>query len=188
MMGKLWPLLLTVCLSACSGMIADDHKLRAHAPLFFLNGQQPSKGDLYLENEQDVFRPMESLDRAAAYDQNMLDSNRAGFSPEPVNTSGCSFGDRFDRDGVIAYQFSDGQSRLSLHMNIDGVGFSGAELDQVMVKYTYKLQAIPGRKERCRYKSGFQGIIGSGYNEMFLRKTNTVWDQLRDTNPLGLFQ
>jgi hypothetical protein len=161
---------------------------RAHAPLFYLNKQAPSVGDLYLENERDVFRPMNNnLNLAENYDQEMLRAQTLSLASEPTNTQGCSFRDRFDRDGVVAYNFSDGQSRLALHMTLDDVGFSGAEVERAMVRYTYKFQAIPHRKERCRYKSKWQGLVGSGYNELFQRKTNTVWQELRDTNPLGMF-
>jgi hypothetical protein len=86
----------------------------------------------------------------------------------------CSIKDRFDRDAVVAYQW--GQNRLSLRAR--GINLSGEGLDQVKLEYRLRLQPHKSRKEKCRYDSNWQGIIGSGYNEMFVREKDTVWDKI----------
>ena len=180
---------MTVCLCACSGVMVDDRTAhhRASAPFFFVHNEQPSAGETYLENESDVYRPMEDISPAER-SRNRLDmAEGAGFAPsEPAVPKGCSLRSRFDRRSAISYNFSD-QSQLALHMDIGGVGFSGVELDKVMMKFHYKFQPIKSRKERCLYPSAFQGVVGSGYNELMVRQKNTVWDELRQQNPLGLF-
>ena len=195
MTRSVWLALMALGLSGCAGLLPDSNDgprdNRADAPLFYLNEYTPTQGDLLLEHERDVYRPMDSnTNLAEQYDREARRAGRTGavsLDAEPTNTQGCTMGDRFDREGVLAYNFSDGQSRLALHMTLDDVGLSGAEVERAMIRFTYKFQAIPHRKERCRYKSQWQGLIGSGYNEFFQRKTNTVWQELRDTNPLGVF-
>ncbi len=189
MIGKTWPLIATVCLCACSGVTVEDRTQphRASAPFFFVNNERPSAGDIYLENESDVYRPFQDSS-PADISRNKMDAAQ-GFDPlEAALPKGCSLRDRFDRNAALAWNFKDNQSRLALNMNIDGLGFSGAEIDKVMLKFHYKFQPIKNKKERCRYPSGFQGLVGSGYNEFFLRKNNTVMQELRDKNPLGIFE
>ena len=186
-MRKLWLIALTVCLGGCAGDVGfNDHRSRAPAPFAFLDNKPLTGGEAYLENEQDVYRPMGELDLAQAYDTEQR--QRAGFSPEepslPVN---CSLGDRFDREALVAYNFSDGQSRLSLNMKTDDIGLGGVEVEQVMLRFKYKLQPIPHRKYACKYPSGFQGLIGSGYNEFVRRERNTVWQELRDNSLISSF-
>ncbi len=190
MSERLWPVVLLLFLSACADATFEqkfDHpRNRAYAPFFFINNDPPTAGDRLLAEEDSVYRPMAGLNLAEEADQQEAQS--AGLVPGMRLPVGCSFRDRFDRDGALAYNFSDRQTRLSLHMDMGNVGFGGVEVDKVMVKFRYKFQdGESSRKERCRYPSGFQGLIGSGYNEFFLRQNDTVWDALRDTNPLGLF-
>lgn len=185
-MGRLWPLSLLLCVCACTSPTVFDKKFnrdRAAAPFFFLQNQVPTAGEQLLADESAVYRPMQDLNLAQQHDRDV--GERPALAA--AMPAGCSISDRFDRKGVLAWNFSDNQSRLSLNMKIDGIGFTGAEVEQVMLKFTYKFQPLKNRKERCRYPSGFQGLIGSGYNEFFLRQRDTVWDELRDKNPLGLF-
>ena len=87
----------------------------------------------------------------------------------------CSIKDRIDRDAVVAYQW--GQNRVGLRVRgLDIVGGEG--IDQVKLEYKLRLQPHKTRKEKCRYQSNWQGIIGTGYNEMFVREKDTVWDQI----------
>ncbi|MCD8566750.1 MAG: hypothetical protein LRY36_02370 [Alphaproteobacteria bacterium] len=86
--------------------------------------------------------------------------------------SGCSIKDRFDRSETIAYQW--GQNRLGFTANMDGTDFKGGFL-----RYRLKFQPHQTSKERCKYKSAWQGLVGSSYNEFFLRENNTVWDDLK---------
>jgi hypothetical protein len=103
---------------------------------------------------------------------------------------GCSIKERFDRTSVLAYNFSDRKSRLSLHMDIDGIGLknpANIEVEGMMLKFRYKFQPIKDRKEACLYPSGWQGWGGSVYNEFFVREKDTIREELMDKNPLGLF-
>jgi hypothetical protein len=190
MIERLWPLMLTVCLCACTDPVFQERTdARAVAPFFFSQNKAPlTPSEIFQEQEQETFRPMQDLNLASQEDEWDARKNLSlGYSAsEPAIPAGCSIKDRFDRKAVLAYNFDDKQSRLALHLNADA-DWGEVEVEKVMVKYTYKLQPIPHRKDACKYPSGFQGIIGSGYNEFFRREKNTVWDQLRDENPLGLF-
>lgn len=93
----------------------------------------------------------------------------------------CSLGDRFDRTNALAYDFGGGQSRMGLSLR--GVGLktlTDFEMESVTLQFRYRLQPIPGRKEKCRYRSGWQGLGGSAYNELFRRENDTVWRALGD--------
>lgn len=98
---------------------------------------------------------------------------------EAASLKDCRIQDRFDRDGTaIAYQW--GQShRNRLGLEVDGIGFDGGSLEGMKLTYTMRLQPKKTKKERCRYNSHWQGLIGSGYNELMLREKNTVWQELR---------
>ncbi len=108
-------------------------------------------------------------------------SGQEGFHPETKTalraeqtSKKCSIKDRIDRDDLIAYQW--GRSRLGV--DVDGINMSSTELESIKFQYTLRLQAHKTRKEKCRYESGWQGMIGSGYNEMFIRQDDTIWDQI----------
>jgi hypothetical protein len=186
MIGRLWPLSIILCLCACADATFETKRNVAVAPFFFINKEPPkTAGELLLEDEQEVFRPMQDLDLATERDERHL---ALGLdTPEPPVPAGCSIKDRFDRKAAVAYNFDDRKSRLALHLDMGDTGFGGIEVDKVMVKYTYKFQDIPHRKDKCKYPSGFQGWAGSIYNEFFVRQNDTVWDQLREENPLGIF-
>lgn len=90
--------------------------------------------------------------------------------------SECSLHDRFDRKAVVAYEW--GRSRLSL--DVDGVSLGGGGERGVHLKYKIRFQPEKTKKQRCRYSSPWQGLVGSGYNELFVRKEDTVWAEIRD--------
>lgn len=102
--------------------------------------------------------------------------SKAALKTEP-QAKKCRIQDRFDRDQLIAYQWN-GVNRLGL--DVDGISLGSSELEGVKVQYTLKLQNHKTRKEKCRYDSHWQGMLGSAYNEFYLRKENTVWQQLDD--------
>lgn len=116
----------------------------------------PAAGPGFIHDDsyrQDTFKP-----RAA------LDSERI--------PAGCRIKDRFDRTETIAYQWR--QNRIGFTADM-----SGAELKGAFLRYRLKLQPYQTTKERCQYKSAWQGTLGSGYNEFFLRETDTVWEDLK---------
>ena len=109
---------------------------------------------------------------------------RLGLTAAESKALGCSIRDRFDRGAALAYNFKDEQTRLALHLNIEGPSFSDPgrlEVHKVMIRFTHKFQK-PSKteKKKCLYPSGFQGLAGSIYNEFFLRENYTIWHELRD--------
>lgn len=100
-----------------------------------------------------------------------------------VSSDDCSLGDRFDRSADLAYDFSDGKSRLALDLDTEGLDwddFGNFGVNEVMLRYRYRFQQ--GRKpdEACRVVSPLQGLIGSVYNELTQREGDTVWKELDD--------
>jgi hypothetical protein len=108
---------------------------------------------------------------------------KLGLSEDAAKSLGCNIKDRFDRDAALAYNFDDRQSRLALHLSLDGPSFSDPgrmELNSFMVRYTHKFSKPPqSKKEKCRFESNFQGVLGSAYNEFFVRNNYTVWKESR---------
>lgn len=119
------------------------------------------------------------------YDEKSIDRpEKLGLSETESKALGCKIGDRFDRGATLAYNFKDDQSRLALHLRMDGPKLSDPsrlEINTVMFRFTHKFSKPPeGNKKKCRIQSSFQGILGSGYNELFIRNNYTIWKELRD--------
>lgn len=98
-----------------------------------------------------------------------------------LSMMGCSLKNRFDRSSTLAYHFANQQSRLQLNLDVDGPKLSDPSrlvLEGVSLRFTHKFQAIPTAKEKCRYASPVQGIFGSLYNEIYLRDTDTVFEEI----------
>lgn len=87
------------------------------------------------------------------------------------NKNDCALAERFDHQALLAYQW--GRNRVGL--NVDRVSIDGGEVigsdlaEEVKMTYRIKLQNKKGRAEKCRYNSSWQGVIGSSYNEFYLR-------------------
>lgn len=103
--------------------------------------------------------------------------NRAGSaalsSSEPEKK--CRINDRFDRKALVAYHWD--RNRLAL--DVDGINLGGSGNKGVRLEYRLRLQPGKTRKEKCLYESNWQGLIGSGYHELFVRENDTVWQELR---------
>ena len=98
--------------------------------------------------------------------------------------AGCNIKDRFDRGAALAYEWGEGR-RNRLAFDVGGLklspfGGSSAKIDEVKVSFRFKLQNWESKKEKCRGEANWQGIVGSGYRELFLRENDTVWQQLGD--------
>ncbi len=108
---------------------------------------------------------------------------KMGLSEDQSKALGCSIGDRFDRGATLAYNFDDHQSRIALHLSMNGPSFSEptqVEFNSVMVRFTHKFSKPPeSKRDKCRFQSNFQGLIGSAYNEFFIRNNYTVWKEIR---------
>lgn len=162
--GRLWAALaISAALAGC----ASDHSRRISAPPPPFDAGAPT-------HATGGARPAEDFLARAPRRLNLEDA------PPPEH---CSLRDRFDRKEVIAYNFADGQSRLGLKLGIDGFSLSdpGAfELREVRVNFRYRFQPIKKKRERCLYASPWQGLAGSGYNELVLRDRHTVYEELDD--------
>lgn len=88
---------------------------------------------------------------------------------------GCRVQDRFDKKALLAYEWG-GRSRLGL--DVDGLSYDSYEVEQVKIEYRLRFQEYKTTKERCRYNSNWQGILGTGYNELFIRENDTIWQEL----------
>lgn len=120
---------------------------------------------------------------------------RLGLGRDESKAMGCNLTNRFDRSAALAYNFDDHQSRVSLHLSLDGPSLSNpgnVGFNSVMVRYTHKFQKPAKRKgatgptyveeghKGCLYPSKVQGFLGSAFNEMFLRTNYTILDELKD--------
>lgn len=107
-----------------------------------------------------------------------------GLSESQSKALGCNIGDRFDRKSTLAYNFADQQTQLALNLSIDGPQLDDPgnfHVNSVYVRYTHKFSKPPqSKREKCRFQSSFQGLVGSAYNEFFVRNTYTVWKELRN--------
>ncbi len=94
---------------------------------------------------------------------------------QEVRPKSCRPQDRFDRKALVAYEWS-GRNRLGF--DIDGLSYDSYDVEQVKLQYRLRFDTYRTKKERCRYKSNWQGMIGTGYNELFMRENDTLWQEL----------
>lgn len=116
-------------------------------------------------------------------------TRRTDQTAKAVESSGdCRLKDRFDRDATLAYNFSDHQSRLALHLDLDGPNLGNPtrlEVEEVMLRFTHRFKANRFKTDRprksfCLYDSHFQGIVGSVYNEIYMRDGKNAFDEAVD--------
>lgn len=88
----------------------------------------------------------------------------------------CRMKDRFDRKAVLAYEW--GRSRVAL--DVDGINLGGGGAQAVRIEYKIRFQPEKPKIQRCRYSSSWQGLIGSGYHEFFVREEDTVWGEIKE--------
>jgi len=171
--GRVWALTLLVALTGCA---TDD---------FEVSSTQEYTRPVIVRNNL-------RMPPSSAFAINNI-APAAGRATQPVRAAlaieggpppgHCSLKDRFDRKEAIAYNFSDGQSRVGLRLGIDGFSLSDAgnfELEEVKINFRYRFQPIKKKREHCLYASSWQGLAGSAYNELVLRETHTVYEELDD--------
>lgn len=167
---KSWTSLLSlIVLSACA-----TEKGSAPPPSFHMEAKETETRYA----EQIDVASLQSIEPAAgtsgpedyrAY--NAYQPYTAGAALEGRDTNNCGLGERFDHQALLAYQW--GRNRVGL--NVDRVNAKSVdhvknhEAEEVKMTYRIKLQNNKGRAENCRYNSSWQGLIGSGYNEFYLR-------------------
>lgn len=109
---------------------------------------------------------------------------KLGLGREASKALGCDMGDRFDRGAALSYNFDNHQTRLSLHLSVDAPSLSNPGnlgLNTAMVRFTHKFQKPSKTEEaKCLYPSKVQGLLGSVYNEFFVRENYTILDELKD--------
>lgn len=134
-----------------------------------------------LSERRDVQQGL-SVDNSVAF-RERNNTTKLGLSEDESKALGCDLQDRFDHGATLAYNFDDHQSRLALHLNLEGPSLSNPsqiQVNSVMLRFTHHFQKpTDNKKEKCRLPSNFQGILGSGYNELFLRNNFTIWKDLR---------
>lgn len=105
---------------------------------------------------------------------NPLDKKSLEAEKEPAD--GCKLMHRFDRKAILAYEW--GRNRVSF--DADGLNFDGAGDQAFKLEYRLRLQPEKSKRERCRYNSAWQGLIGSGYNEFFIRENDTIYQEFKE--------
>lgn len=169
--------ILALAMSGCSHSGESQFSLAPAPPKFDPAAQSRYEETAHLRAFTGHAIPLPShiklSDAGMPMQESLSVGERAALKAEDSGKK-CRIQDRIDRKAVIAYQWDD--SRLSL--DVDGLNMSSTEIEAVKLEYKMRLQPYKTRKEKCRYESGWQGIVGSSYNEMFLRKENTIWNQM----------
>ena len=166
---------LTVLLFLSSGLLAACSATSTSASLA---PAPPRSYPVIIERVQQYAATPVSLSQIEAASGPIADDPRDVLALEASAVpKGCRVKERFDRKHLIAYQWGRaGESKLGL--DVDGIGFDSMEVEGVMLEYRLRLQPLANKKDKCRYASNWQGIVGSGYNEFFARETDTVWQHL----------
>ncbi len=108
-------------------------------------------------------------------DNDLSNMGALALSPDSKKANNkCRIKDRFDRKAVLAYEW--GYKRIAL--DIDGVNLNGSSNKGIKLEYKMNLQRKKNKMQKCRYKSKWQGLLGSGYNEVFVREKDTMWEEL----------
>ena len=167
----LWMCLLGPCL--VTGCAKEPQSFRTPIERLDFSSPASSTGGV-----QQGLRPLD-------YDPKTVErQEQLGLSEDQSRALGCKIGDRFDRKATLAYNFEDNQTQLALNLSIDGPQLDDPgnfHVNSVYVRYSHKFSKPPaGRREKCRFQSSFQGLVGSAYNEFFVRNTYTVWKELRN--------
>jgi hypothetical protein len=166
----LWMITIATGLSGC-GLSSQSNK----TPIERLDFSSPSS--LTGEVKQGL--------TVADYDPQATENPaKIGLSEGEAKQLGCKIRDRFDRGATFAYNFDNQQTRLSFHLGLNGPSLGAPtqmEFKSVFVRYTHKFSKPPeGKREKCRFQSNVQGLIGSAYNELFVRNNYTVWQEIRN--------
>jgi hypothetical protein len=171
-------------LSGCFASTKDFRMAPAPPELRFsslYNQQQSSAATLYLTDpagakERERLVPKDIITQVAT----VIDTAQVvtkSLTSEEKSTRKCRIQHRFDRKAMLAYEWD--RSRIALDVN--GINIGGSDDDQgFRLEYRIKLSPEKTKVEKCRYASRWQGLIGSSYNEFFIREEDTVWQELRE--------
>lgn len=102
----------------------------------------------------------------------VLYESQGSFYDRITDKKGCRLHERFDNKTLLAYKWENNH----LSLDVDGINMSSTELEQIKFKYRMRLNPSKKQKRSCLYKSSWQGLLGSGYNEFVRRKDETVYE------------
>ncbi len=135
--------------------------------------------DPLLGGTHDIVSSFNGLDDGSIESSEVAPNVSNGIKTALINsgnkkTKKCRIKDRFDRKAVLAYEW--GYKRIAL--DVDGINLGGGSKG-IKLEYKMNLQRKKNRAQKCRYKSNWQGLIGSGYHEFFVKENDTIWGELR---------
>lgn len=168
-------ILLSISFLALTGCVTSSSKIPL-APM------PPEVGSFQANDSQTTFQQFNiagQYDYPAVVMPPIVEDmhERLSLSKRPAQKE-CRMKDRFDRKALLAYEWN--RSRVAVDIDGLNVGWSGvSDFEAVKLEYRLRLQPEKTPKEKCRYASHWQGLLGSGYNEMFVREDKTVWQGLK---------
>lgn len=171
--GRIGVLLLGFLLSGCMG--SESRYSDVPPPDYWYNGSAPDSHVHVAMSDQYSAAPQTHDEGGASY-------TYGSPSFTPADYDGCKVTDRFDNRSTIAYNFDD-RHQVALNMAANGDGPMGVSRAVIVFRYKFdapKPTAREQQRAKCRYDSHWQGLVGSTYNELFLRDHNTVWGQIKD--------
>jgi len=165
---------LSILLSGCSNNIGVfNAKQRVEPPIYssFKNIDLEEIDNYsiakYDAKHSDVYKNLD-IETVLANNERSKSNNRRN----------CRITDRFDRKLLLSYEQDGGNTKYGF--DIDGLLSTSGKKRNIVFSYKKKLNASAIKKKPCRFNSNLQGLLGSVYNEVFLRKNDTVWGDIKD--------
>ena len=112
----------------------------------------------------------------------LAEQSALGLMRTQETNTRCGVKSRFDRQALLAYEWG-GRNRLGLRLSMNGPrlsDFSAPEFKRVKLEYKLRFSKEKDKKAHCRYDSPWQGLLGSAYNEFFIREDDVVWHEIDD--------
>ncbi len=179
-------MLIIVLLSGCSsnkGVMPNYKDTRVEKPFFNPNSRQDIRkisNSKYTNNQKNnnKYNQSPKINIKKAINNNEYEIILANNDSKKTKRKSCNIMDRFDRKMLLAFEKDNGNIRYGF--DIDGISYKSTKIKNVMFTYRKKLNPSKTKKTSCKFNSGLQGLIGSAYNEIFLRKDDTVWNDIKD--------
>ena len=161
---------ILILLSGCSNNIgAFNTQQRVEPPIY-------SSSDDYNPEEIDDYPITEHSNNYKNIDiETVLANNQKTKS---VSRKNCNIMDRFDRKLLLSYEQDGGNTKYGF--DVDGILSTNSKKRNIMFSYKKKLNPSTIKKKPCRFNSNIQGLLGSVYNEVFLRQDDTVWSDIKE--------
>ncbi len=174
-------ILIIVLLSGCSnhkGVMSNYKDVRVEKPSFNTISEQNIIKQNIKEVSNHKSNKLPKIDIKDKNNDNEYEVILANNDRKKTKRKNCNIMDRFDRKMLLAFEKDNGNIRYGF--DIDGISYKSVKIENIMFTYRKKLNPSKTRKTSCRFNSGFQGLVGSAYNEIFLRKDDTIWKDLKD--------